>query len=238
MGGLCLLCVLGDLVVEGLSLGLCLPELADQLLDLIVLLEGLLPLLDLACEYGDLLDDLVLLVLSEGLGLLDVLQVLELLLQLLDGNLVLLVVLLVPVRCELLLEGGDLLVPLVPELLCLPYFLVKRVALFPALSGLIDKLPDLGVQRVPLGLPLLCLVVELVPELPVLLGILVDNAALLFQVLFGNLGLDRGFLDIAGRGFHRFLCDLYLLLFLRILLLNFLQTNIHKSTLNIRRDHE
>ena len=234
MSGLGLLSVLGNLVVVGLGLGLGLPELSDESFDLIVLLVGLLPLLDLAGEDGDLLDDLVLLVLSEGLGLLDVLKILELFLQLLDGNLVLLVCLLSPVGGELLLEGGDLLVPLVPELLCLPNFLVELVALFPALSGLVDELPDLSVEGVPLGLPLLGLVVQLVPELPVLLSILVHDAALLFQLVQVSLRS----LGLAGRGLHRFLCCLYLLLFLRILLLNFLHTHFHKSTLNIRHGRE
>ena len=172
-----------------------------------------------------------LLVLSEGLGHLGVLKILELFLQLLDGNLVLLVGLLVPVGGELLLEGGDLLVPLVPELLRLPYFLVERVALLPALAGLVDELPDLGVEGIPLSFPLLGLVVELVPELPVLLGILIDDVALLLEGLnglFGNSFCLLCSLLNSGDGFSRFLHLCCLLLYLRILLLNFLHKIFHK----------
>ena len=47
VGGLGLLSILGDLVVVGLRLGLGSPELLDEVLDLVVLGIGLLPLLDL-----------------------------------------------------------------------------------------------------------------------------------------------------------------------------------------------
>ena len=226
MSGLCLLCVLGYLVVICLRLGLCLPELCDETFHLIVLLVGLLPLLDLLCEDGDLLDDAVLLVLSKGHCLLHVFEILELFLQLFEGDLVLLLCLLSPVGGELLFECGDLLVPLVPELFCLSYLLVVGVALLPALSCLVHEIPDLTVELVPLGLPLFGLVVELVPELPVLLCILVDDAALLLHCCEALFGSDRCL----------FLChllgglDCLRLLFLRILLLNILHEIFHKCS--------
>ena len=152
------------------------------------------------------------------------------LLQLLDGNLVPVIGLLVAVRSELLFQGADLLVPLVPEFLRLPDLLVEGVALLSALSGLVDELPDLAVEGVPLGLPLFGLGVELIALLPVHVCLFVEALAVRFRSrgLLGN----RLLLRFAG-GFCRYLSyHDFLLLHLRILLLLcFLRKTFHKSTL-------
>ncbi len=141
----------------------------DEFLEILVLIEFLLALLVLLALALDLLDEFLLVLAREDLGLLFELELLDLLFEFLE--------ILPLVELHVRLELFDLVeqlvgfgVELVAALLVFLDLLVELVAFLAVLLGLVDLLASLRVEVVALGSPVGGHLVQLVSPVPQLTG--------------------------------------------------------------------